>query len=93
MTDSRFPESDHQLKQLISVPTIWKENRKQKNQTSDTSNSEQGRHALTRNQGGPRRPTKGMQLQQSEVERNRLDPFGNHQLKQSISEPVWNLEP
>ena len=31
-------------------------------------------------------------LQQSESERNHLEPFGNHQLKQLISEPVWYLE-
>ena len=47
---------------------------------------------MRRQEIGSRRPTR-KQLQQSEVERNCLEPFGNHQLKQSISEPVWNLEP
>ena len=32
-----------------------------------------------------------MQLQHQKLERNRLEPFGNHQLKQSMSGPVSNL--
>ena len=37
------------------------------------------------------RKQKNATIQQSE--RNRLEPFGDHQLKQLILEPVWNLEP